>query len=79
MSTFRVCFDGKWQGKFDTLAEASQWAQEVAETGRTVIVIERHGLRHDFRAAFPEERATEAKQAWLDNRDMSAGEPFTGF
>ena len=29
MSTFRVCFDGEWQEDFDTLADATEWAQEV--------------------------------------------------
>ena len=30
MARFVVAFDGKWQGKFGTLAEAVEWAQEVS-------------------------------------------------
>jgi hypothetical protein len=69
MSTFRVCFDGRWQEDFDTLADAVEWAQDVALTGRTVLVVERGRLSHHFRAAFPEERAEEAKREWARIND----------
>jgi hypothetical protein len=64
MSTFRVAFDGKWQEDFDTLADAVEWAQEVALTGRMTYVIERRRLFSRFRAAFPEERADELRKHW---------------
>ena len=66
MPTFRVCFDFKWQGSFDTLDEAVEWAREVSKTGRETWVIERRGLlrRHYFRAGFPEDRAEELERAW---------------
>ena len=61
---FRVTFDGHWQGDFDTLADAMEWAEEVSQTGRTVLVIERRTLSNRFRAAFPQERAREAEEDW---------------
>jgi hypothetical protein len=65
MSTFRVCFDGKWQEDFDTLDEAAELGREVAATGRTVWVAERRFLRRDrLRATFPEERREMAEAAW---------------
>jgi hypothetical protein len=64
MSTFRVCFDGEWQEDFDTLADATQWAQEVSLTGRATYVIERRLFISHFRSAFPEERADELRKHW---------------
>jgi hypothetical protein len=64
MSKFRVCFDGEWQEEFETLAEAVEWAQEVALTGRMTYVIERRWLVSRFRSAFPEERADELQKHW---------------
>lgn len=64
MSTFRVAFDGEWQGDFDTLADAIEWAQEVALTGRMTYVIERWGVISRFRTAFPEERVDELRREW---------------
>ena len=64
VATFRVAFDNHWQGNFDTLADAMEWAQEVSATGRTVLVIERRGLSSRFRAAFPQERAREIEEDW---------------
>jgi hypothetical protein len=75
VATFRVGFDGKWQGDFDTLADAEEWAKEASLAGRVVFVIERRLLGNRFRAAFPEERAEEAEAAWKDWRglDVSGG------
>jgi hypothetical protein len=64
MPTFRVAFDGEWQGDFDTLADAVEWAEEVAMTGRMTYVIERRVLLSRFRTAFPQERAAELKKHW---------------
>jgi len=64
VARFRVAFDGEWQEDFDTLADAVEWAQEVSLTGRTTYVVERRAHVHRVRAAFPEERAKEAKRAW---------------
>jgi sigma54-dependent transcription regulator len=65
MATYRVAFDGKWQGRFDDLSSAVEWAQEVAETGRMTWVVEhrRSRLRARLRAAFPEERRDEAEDS----------------
>jgi hypothetical protein len=41
MATYRVAFDGKWQGTFDDRDDALDWAREVGETGRLVYVIQR--------------------------------------
>lgn len=56
MPTFRVAFGGKWQGKFDDLADAVDWAKEVSETGRMTWVVEHRmaRLRSRLRAVFPE-------------------------
>jgi hypothetical protein len=65
VAKFRVAFDGKWQEKFDSLAEAVEWAQEVSATGRMTWVVERRAWRPDrLRASFPEERRKEAEFGW---------------
>jgi hypothetical protein len=63
---FRVAYDGSWQEEFESLPEAVEYAQEVGSTGRLTLVIEWRGVfrGHRFRAAFPEERAQEGKEAW---------------
>src|SRR5262245_54863517 len=61
MPRYRVSFDGKRQETFDTLDEATTWAQEVSETGRMVWVTEKRRLRGArLCAVFPDERAEEA-------------------
>jgi hypothetical protein len=58
MARFRVAFDGEWQGEFDTLSEAVEWAQEVSSTERTTRVVERRPFfLVRLRAVFPEDRA----------------------
>ena len=78
MATFRVCFDGEWQGDFDTLTDAEEWAQEVSLTGRTTYVIERRAFICRFRSAFPVERADEAKKHWEKWSWPSGGGGFNG-
>lgn len=75
MATYRVAFDGKWQGKFDDLADAVEWAKAVSETGRTTWVVEHRALRlrSRLRATFPEERREEAEKAW-STRSYNPGE-----
>ena len=65
MTKFEVGFDGEWQEEFDDLDEAIQWAREVAETGRTVDVIESPylGLRR-FVTAFPESELAQRQAHW---------------
>jgi hypothetical protein len=72
---FRVAFDGEWQGEFDDLTEAVEWAREVSLTGRKTWVIERKGLSHRFRAGFPEDRANELEKEWHDWRSHRAAGP----
>jgi hypothetical protein len=81
MVDFRVAFDGRWQGKFDDLAEAIEWAQEVSSTGRQTVVIEHRRLSWRFCAAFPEEKAEQAREQWKRARDWRRllGAFATGF
>ncbi len=65
MATYEVGFDGRWQEAFDNLDEAVQWAQEVAETGRVVDVVQRRRfLLRKFVTAFPESELAARKAAW---------------
>jgi hypothetical protein len=57
MATYRVGFDGRWQGDFDSRERAMYWAGEVHETGRTVYVIEARMLRKKLIATFPDDPA----------------------
>jgi hypothetical protein len=52
MSTYRVAFDGKWHGDFDSLPDSLEWAQEVSLTERMASVVERRALVHVFRAGW---------------------------
>lgn len=73
---FRVSFDGEWQEDFGTLDEAIEWAQEVSLTGRMTWVVERHIFTPHFwrlRAAFPEDRAEEARRLWEAARSANVG------
>jgi len=55
MAPYQVGFDNRWQASFDNLDDAVAWAQEVADTGRTVEVIQRRfGFFASFVTAFPE-------------------------
>ena len=66
MAKYEVGFDGHWQETFDDLDLATMWAQEVAETGRTVDVIRKHRLLpfRTFVTAFPESEYAARKAAW---------------
>jgi hypothetical protein len=38
---YKVCFEERWQGKFEDLDDALNWGREVGETGRLVHVVDR--------------------------------------
>ena len=59
VATFKVCFDGKWQGDFDDRQEALAWGREVGETGRLVQVAQVRRLDLKLIAVFPEDGAEE--------------------
>lgn len=65
VAKYEVGFDGCWQQKFNDSAEAIQWAQEVAATGRTVDVVRKRWLLpRRFITAFPESERAARKAAW---------------
>jgi hypothetical protein len=65
MAKYEVGFDGRWQETFDDCDQAIQWAQEVADTGRTVdVVLKRRFLPRRFLTAFPESELAARKAAW---------------
>jgi hypothetical protein len=70
MATFLVGFDGKWQEKFHNEDDAVTWAEEVAETGRTVEVVRRRFGVYKFVTGFPESE----REALKANR----GVPYLG-
>lgn len=61
MATFIVGFDGKWQEKFDDEDDAVSWAEEVAETGRTVEVVRRRLGVYKFVTGFPKSEREKLK------------------
>jgi hypothetical protein len=78
MATYRVAFDGKWQGKFDDREDAFDWAREVGETGRIAHVAAfrwspmRWLVGPKMVAVFPEERAAEGRILW-EARTLGSG------
>jgi hypothetical protein len=73
MATYRVCFDGKWQGDVDDPDEALQWAREVGETGRIVHVaafgrgpLKRWAISPKLIAVFPRSKAEEGRRLWKE-------------
>lgn len=65
MGKWYVAFDGRWQESFGDRDEAVEWAREVAETGRTVDVAQRHFLvGRKFVTAFPESQRGQREAAW---------------
>ncbi len=65
MAKWHVGFDGRWQESFHDLDEAVEWAEEVAETGRTVDVAQRRFLiGRKLVAVFPESKWTEREALW---------------
>ena len=74
MARYRVGFDGEWQASFDDETEARTWAAEVAETGRTVLVVRRRMLRSQLVLALPD--TPENREGWNPGR---GGPGSTGF
>ena len=75
MATFAVGFDGEWQEEFDSEEVALEWAEAVADTGRTVFVIRKRFMRaHRLVAVFPEDRAEYWTEVWSKRvvRDWAA-------
>src|SRR5262245_21829497 len=70
MATYRVAFDGKWQGKFDEREDALEWAKDVSETGRMVWVARTRLLYRDLIAVFPEDQFEEGKHLWKSRAGM---------
>jgi len=71
MGKWYVGFDGRWQESFSDHDEAIEWAQEVAETGRTVDVAQRHlffGKR--FVTAFPASQRELREAVWKAGSGM---------
>ena len=71
MPTYRVCFNGKWQGDFDDQEEALDWARAVGETGRIVHVasfgsgrLMRWIKTPKLVAVFPEAQGEEGRRLW---------------
>jgi len=65
MGKWYVGFDRRWQESFHDLDEAVEWAQEVAETGRTVDVAQRYFLIGvKFVTAFPESERGKREAYW---------------
>lgn len=72
-TSFHVAFDEKWQGDFESLADAVEWAEVVSRTtGRMTWVVERmegnRSVACRLRTTFPEERREEAGEIWLQSR-----------
>ncbi|HEX7293096.1 MAG TPA: hypothetical protein VF259_01005 [Solirubrobacterales bacterium] len=71
MAKWYVGFDGRWQESFHDLDEALEWAQEVAETGRTVDVAKRQLLiGKRFVTAFPESQRAMREGVWKAGSSM---------
>lgn len=65
MAKWFVSFDGKWQESFRDFDEAVEWARQVAETGRTVDVAQRHLLLGwKLAAVFPESERPHREALW---------------
>jgi hypothetical protein len=64
MARYRVAFDGKWQGTFDELEDALDWAREVGKTGRLAYVIQRRWWWPKLVTAFPERERDTAHLYW---------------
>jgi hypothetical protein len=75
VSTYRVSFDGEWQGTFEDRDEALDWARTVSETGRLVHVAKRRALGMKLVAIFPEGEAEEGRRLW---KAREAGSGWAG-
>ena len=84
MATYRVAFDDKWQGDFEDVDEAFEWARAVGETGRMAYVAAFRGpvmrlvARPELIAVFPENRAEEGKELWKTRSDGGGGGGIQG-
>ena len=65
MATYTVVFDGKWQGDFDSLHVAHNWARALGETGRIAYLTIRRGQSLNLVTALPEGRAREGRDTWM--------------
>jgi hypothetical protein len=80
VATFKVCFDGKWQGKFHDRDDALAWAREVGDTGRLVHVSEHRLLRLPrLVAVFPEDQEEEGERRWQLRKYASGAGGGGGF
>ncbi|HEX6152476.1 MAG TPA: hypothetical protein VFZ19_03035 [Solirubrobacterales bacterium] len=71
MGKWYVGFDGRWRESFHDEDEALEWAQEVAETGRTVDVARRYFLiGKRFVTAFPESEREMREGVWKAGAGM---------
>lgn len=65
MGRWYVGFERRWRESFDDFDEAVEWAKEVAATGRTVDVAQRHLLiGKKFVTAFPESKREIREAHW---------------
>ena len=65
MAKWHVGFDGRWRESFRDREDAVEWAQEVAETGRTVDVAQRRFLiGRKLVEVFPESARPEREAFW---------------
>lgn len=64
MATYTVVFDGKWQGDFESLHVAYNWARALGETGRIAYLTIRRGQSLNLVTALPEGRAQEGSDTW---------------
>jgi hypothetical protein len=75
MGKWYVGFDRRWQESFGDYDEAIEWAQEVAETGRTVDVARRYFLIGKmFVTAFPESERGLREAVWRAGSRMWIGD-----
>ena len=79
MPRYRVAFDGKWREDFDDESEAVAWAEEVADTGRTVFVVKwTRPLRRELIAVCPEEHREMYEKEWRKGFGGWAGGGMSG-
>ena len=64
VASYRVAFDGRWQGKFASEEDAVEWASKVGETGRTVFVVRYRFPRRKLIAVFPPSYEAAARKRW---------------
>jgi hypothetical protein len=76
VASYRVCFDGKWQGDFEDLDEALAWGREVGETGRIAHVVHKRLLYSKLVAVFPEDQVDTGRWLWrIRARGGGDGDP----